>query len=64
MRAVRRWRSEGRPVFFTVDAGPHVKVFCPPDEADEVRIELDSMPRIGGTLMARPGHGARVIEED
>src|SRR6185369_784643 len=29
MKSVRRWRVEGLPVCFTIDAGPNVHCLCP-----------------------------------
>ena len=35
IHAVRAMRKRGTPAFFTIDAGPHVKVFCTPDSGDD-----------------------------
>ncbi|HEY3236675.1 MAG TPA: diphosphomevalonate decarboxylase, partial [Polyangiaceae bacterium] len=40
IRNVRALREQGTAVFFTVDAGPHVKVLCLPDTADRVKHAL------------------------
>lgn len=57
---VRAHRAAGHPVFFTIDAGPHVKVLCPPDEVAAVRdLASDVITQL---LVAAPGHGARVVE--
>ena len=58
IHAVRRARAGGWPVFFTIDAGPHVKVFCPGDWADEVARWLGQQPGVGAVIAARPGQGA------
>lgn len=34
--AVRKMRDEGIPCFFSIDAGPNVKIFCPPDAQADV----------------------------
>lgn len=35
--AVRKMRDDGIPCFFSIDAGPNVKVFCPPEAQADVR---------------------------
>jgi diphosphomevalonate decarboxylase len=57
--AVRRWRAqEGLPVFFTIDAGPNVKVFCPADAAPAVAQRLRDLPGVQDTITCAPGAGA------
>lgn len=58
---IRGARQTGLDVFFTVDAGPHVKAFCLPDsESEVVRLlrEIDSVRDIHET---RPGPGATLV---
>lgn len=64
IHAVREWRAEGLPVFFTIDAGPHVKVFCPASHVEKVRDRVADVDGVLDILEARPGHGARVVEDD
>lgn len=59
VHAVRRWRDEeGIPVFFTIDAGPHVKVFTLAGHEAEVEARLRGVPGVLGVLHAQPGRGA------
>jgi diphosphomevalonate decarboxylase len=60
--AVRALRDRGVPVFFTIDAGPHVKALCAAAHADEVAAALAAVPGVVKTLMGAPGPGARVVE--
>lgn len=55
---VREARRDGLPCFFTIDAGPHVKVFCPTEHAAEVSAMLQGTEGVDGVLSARPGPGA------
>lgn len=58
MHRVMALRAEGLPCFFTIDAGPNVKVLCRP--ADEARLaaELRAVPGVQEILSCRPGPGA------
>lgn len=49
---VRAMRSEGLGVFFTIDAGPQVKVVCLPEVRDRVCSRLEAVP---GVLRLIPG---------
>ena len=60
MAETRRLRARGLPVFFTIDAGPHVKVFTLPDAEAEVKAALTAVPGVLRTLTATPGEGARL----
>ena len=58
MRAVR---NDGLNCFITIDAGPHVKVFCPGRQADELRRVVEDIPGVEKTITASVGPGARVV---
>ncbi|HZL21268.1 MAG TPA: diphosphomevalonate decarboxylase [Polyangia bacterium] len=61
---VRALREEPSPIaaFFTIDAGPHVKVLCAAADADRVAAALTAVPGVLRTLVASPGPGARLVE--
>lgn len=61
IRRVRELRADGVPVFFTVDAGPQVKVVCPPDAFDRVAAELAGVDGVQRVLASGLGEGARVV---
>jgi diphosphomevalonate decarboxylase len=55
-------RAGGVAAFFTIDAGPHVKVLC---AADDARAVADALGRTSGvlrTVVASPGRGAELVE--
>jgi diphosphomevalonate decarboxylase len=60
LREVAALRRAGTFAFFTIDAGPHVKVFTRAAEAGVVRDRLRSIPSVLRVLEARPGQGARL----
>lgn len=64
MRAVRRMRQDGLDALFTVDAGPHVKVFTTVEDRAEVARRVARVPGVLRTIHARPGPGARLLEPD
>ena len=61
IHAVRTMRErEAVPVFFTIDAGPHVKVFTLAGHEDAVEARLRAVPGVRGVLHASPAEGARI----
>ena len=60
LRAVWNLRARGVPVWFTIDAGPHVKALCRPEDATTVKAALDAVPGVARTLVAAPGEGVRL----
>ncbi|HMF40457.1 MAG TPA: diphosphomevalonate decarboxylase [Polyangia bacterium] len=60
---VHTLRARGTSVFFTIDAGPHVKALCRAADADAIAAALRAVPGVTETLIAAPGPGARVVEE-
>lgn len=56
---VRQLRAEGTPVCFTVDAGPHVVAFTPPDHVETVAAALREVPLVARVFSSAPGEGAR-----
>jgi diphosphomevalonate decarboxylase len=62
MARVRALREAGTAAFFTIDAGPHVKVLCAARDAALVAEALDGVSGVLRTLVAAPGPGARLVE--
>jgi diphosphomevalonate decarboxylase len=60
LATVRRLRSEGVPVFATMDAGPHVKAVCHADDAPRVERALADTAGVLRILSARPGAGIEI----
>lgn len=58
---VRALRGAGHPAFFTIDAGPHVKVFCPPDVVPVIRDAADDL--LVDHIVSSPGGPARILDE-
>jgi diphosphomevalonate decarboxylase len=61
MRRVTELREAGTNAYFSIDAGPQVKVLCAPEVAETVRTTLAAVPGVLRVLSSRPGEGARSI---
>lgn len=60
---VRALRRDGTPVFFTIDAGPHVVAFTPPAHLDAVAAQLSGHPEVECVLRSRSGEGAHIVDD-
>lgn len=63
-RIVRLRTEEHVPVYFTMDAGPHVKALCESTHADRVAESLAKVPGVTGTCICGPGPAAALMEGD
>jgi diphosphomevalonate decarboxylase len=61
IRTVRALRDAGTPAFFTVDAGPHVKVLVRPNDAALAATWMRAVPGVLRVLESPLGEGARVV---
>src|SRR5207253_2899575 len=61
MHRVWALRVEGVAAFFTIDAGPQVKVLCAPADAARVAAALEAVPGVERILACGPGRGAEVV---
>jgi diphosphomevalonate decarboxylase len=59
--AVRSLRQQGLEAYFTIDAGPHVKILTSVEHAPEIERRIGSIPGVLRTACARPGRGARLL---
>jgi diphosphomevalonate decarboxylase len=58
---VKRLRAAGLPAWFTIDAGPHVKVLTTPEREDDVERALAAVPGVKRTIRTRPGGPATLV---
>ncbi|MCP4138910.1 MAG: diphosphomevalonate decarboxylase [Chloroflexi bacterium] len=63
MQAVRDWRAEGLPVFYTIDAGPNVHVITLKEKMDEVKAKLVGLEGVKDVLTASVGGAAKLLED-
>ncbi|MER7578030.1 diphosphomevalonate decarboxylase [Streptomyces sp. NPDC126514] len=57
---VRRLRESGAPAYFSIDAGPQVKVLCEPAHADRVADRVGAVPGVSRLIRSRPGDAPRL----
>jgi diphosphomevalonate decarboxylase len=57
MDAVEAIRDDGIPAFYTMDAGPHVKVLTTAEHVEEVRAALARVDGVRDILVSKPGPG-------
>ncbi|WEP00976.1 diphosphomevalonate decarboxylase (plasmid) [Streptomyces sp. FXJ1.172] len=61
---VLQLRQDGVPAYATMDAGPNVKVLCHRTDAERVADAVRDAVPDGRVLVAGPGRGARLLNED
>lgn len=60
MSEVRKLREQGMDCFFTMDAGPHVKVLCPAQDAETLSQSLSSLDGVSRATICLAGPPATV----
>ncbi|HVM97815.1 MAG TPA: hypothetical protein VMT89_15575, partial [Candidatus Acidoferrales bacterium] len=55
-------RAAGTEAYFTIDAGPQVKVLCEYDHLEAVAESLETVPGVKRVLRSQPGSGATLVE--
>jgi diphosphomevalonate decarboxylase len=62
MSEVEKWRVDGIPVCFTIDAGPNVHVITTSEYADEVGRKIANLDGIQLVLTAHPGGPVAILD--
>ena len=60
---VRALRKDGMAAFFTIDAGPHVKVFCTAPQVSAVEAMLRAVDGVHDIIRAKPGPGVYIEDQ-
>ena len=63
IQRLERARRNGAELFFSIDAGPHVKIFCGGESVPEVLSLIEEVDGVQDVHEAAPGSGARLVEE-
>ncbi|MCB0273898.1 MAG: diphosphomevalonate decarboxylase [Calditrichaeota bacterium] len=58
MQAIRKLRKAGHPVYFTIDAGPQIKLLCPPGGSAAILEKIRDFPGIRQIIVTGVGPGA------
>ncbi len=61
MHNVMAWRDEGLEAYFTMDAGPQVKILCLEKDVEEIQEKLKNL--VKKVVVCRPGDGAKLTED-
>ena len=57
------WRDEGLECYFTIDAGPQVKIICLKKDVPEIKKRLENIEGIKKIIVSKPGKGVRLIDK-
>jgi len=63
IHSVLDWRDEGLESYFTIDAGPQVKVMCLEKDAEELAKRFREIEGVDEVIVTKPGPGPRMVEE-
>ena len=63
IKQINEIKMSGIDIFYTIDAGPQVKIICKPDDTDTVISKMKLVPNIHNIIEAGLGEGARIINE-
>ena len=63
IKEIKTIREEGVDLFFTVDAGPQVKIVCKTEDRDLIKSKFSNKSYVMKIVEANIGLGARVIDE-
>ncbi len=63
IKSVLLWREEGIGCYFTIDAGPNVKVICLEKEEKEIKKRLEELNGVMEAIICKPGDGLRYSEK-
>lgn len=62
MKRIKKARTEGLPVYFTVNTGQDIHIICEKKDSDAVVQMLNSLECVEKTIVNSPSEGARVVE--
>lgn len=61
---IQNLRGQGISAYFTIDAGPNVKVLCLQKDAQLIREKLLTLPAVQNVLICHPGSGVSYLPVD
>ncbi len=63
MKLCPKWRAEGLQVYFTLNTGQDVHLFCEPGTVHALQAKLKELPEVREVIVNRPAPGARLSEK-
>ena len=61
INAVMMFRESGTDCYFTIDAGPNVKVICLEKDEKQLTKQLLELKGVKKTILCKPGDGAKIV---
>ncbi len=62
MKLTSRWRSEGIPVYFTINTGQDIHLICEQKNVDKVKAKLEELDFVKNIIVNTPGEGTRLSD--
>ncbi len=63
LHAVMDWRDSGLEAYFTMDAGPQVKIMCMERDVGEITTRLKGLEGIEDVVVCKPGGPAMLVDD-
>lgn len=63
MKLVSHWRTQGLPVYFTINTGQDIHLICEADNVKKVQAKLKELDFVKDIIINTPGQGARLTEK-
>lgn len=61
MKSISKWREDGLPVYYTIDAGPNVHVLCEAKHEQQVVSLVGAIGGVSRVIVNAPAEGARTV---
>jgi diphosphomevalonate decarboxylase len=63
VHSIMDWRDEGLECYFTMDAGPQVKIMCLEKDVEEITRRVREIQGVEDVVVCKPGDSARLVDE-
>lgn len=63
LHSIPKWREQGLECYFTMDAGPQVKIICLEKDVEEIIDNCKTLPGVVDFIVTAPGEGAKIIDK-
>jgi len=63
IQSIIDWRENGLESYFTIDAGPQVKILCTENSVKEIVKNCKKIEGIKNIIVAKPGEGSKIVSK-
>jgi len=63
IQSVINWREKGLESYFTIDAGPQVKILCSENNVEKIVENCKKIEGIKNIIIAKPGKGSKIVNK-